>query len=158
MSFKQEFKEISKELGKKLARQAKIKRPFATKTEALSAGDDDTLQAVKDFIEIAKEIEKLSKDAHFSYLERLARKAKDDCKTLFPKIEAELNKKLDLNPQHSLYLSKRDTFLLQTKEVSENIGRIYNLLRQKYTKAQTDKAARDLVDSMISSLRDQITD
>lgn len=156
MSFKQEFKEISKELGKKLARQAKIKRPFATKTADLEHNDNKTLKEIKNFIEIAKEIEKLSKDAHFSYLERLARKAKDDCKTLFPKIEAELNK--DLHPQHDLYSNKRKTFLSQTRKVSEKISKIYNALDLEYEQAKTDEAALALVDSMISSLRGQSTD
>lgn len=122
----------AKSIGNAVAVETHMPRPFATKTANLAPNNDETLTEIKNFIEITKKIENLAKQSHFSHLEKLARKTKDDLKSLFSKAKTESSEGNILPANIELYKSKKYAFLNKAHELSINIYAICKLVEVKF--------------------------
>lgn len=117
------FKEIAKEAGKAVARQTGIKRIGATKTADLTNTEENDafLKEIQKLMQIAHKTQELAKLSHFSYLEKLARATKDECKRLFSKIKAENGQGDNLSQYKGHYTDERNKFLNEAHKISRRI-------------------------------------
>ena len=144
----------AKKIGNAIAVETKAKRPFVTKTDKLKDNNNDILKEIKNFIKITQKIEELSKESHFSYLEKLSRKTKDELKSLFSKVQTELNIGDHIQEAVPLYISKRNKFLNEAHKISKNIYNICKTIEQIFKNAITNNsyANQELAPNNINEL------
>lgn len=135
---------IAKKAGNAIAIEQKIKRPFVQKTDSLTINSNERntiLEEIKLYAQIAKKIQELSKKSHFSYLEKLSRKFKDDCKVLFSKIKTEQNNSEFLDEIKPQYESARNKFLNKTHTISKTMYSICYCIEETFCKALLNQSA-----------------
>ncbi|MBR0423572.1 MAG: hypothetical protein IJJ04_02905 [Clostridia bacterium] len=158
------FKEIAKEAGKAVARQTGIKRIGATTTDKLvkktinseiSDAYRLTLTEMKEFMQAAKQVERLAKLSYFSHLEKLARKAKDDCKTLYPKVEAEGYSGDKLDEERKKYEIIRNHFLNKTHQATRRLYLVCEGIEELFKNAlnvQSIDSQKDITKEQLNKL------
>ena len=112
----------AKKMGNAIAVETKNKRPFATKTEDLKAANlnNQTLTQIEAFTKSAKEIQRICKEIHFSYLEKRARESKDKCKTLFSKIKNSTNNETEFGYRPD-YEAIRNKTLIEVHKITRKL-------------------------------------
>ena len=113
----------AKKIGNAIAVEKHLPRIGVPKTDDLTRVEenDNLLKEIQKLMQVTHKTQELAKLSHFSYLEKLARTTKDECKRLFSKIKAENSQGDHLNEYKGHYIDQRNKFLNEAHKISRRI-------------------------------------
>lgn len=111
---------LSKKAYKKISK-TEFKNPFATKTKDLNDNNINALKKIKEFIELTKELQKLGHDKKNHDFEKLSRKAKDESKKLFKKIDTAFKKLNKTCAQSNLHEDQISSIIENTQNQAKDL-------------------------------------